>query len=238
MAKGIQSAEDIREDLECPVCQVIPKSVPIYQCKAGHIHCKECHPRLQNCPVCRGDIGEIRALVLENIIAKLPTKCSFTEYGCLEEEKLPKDMILHEKDCFYRVVKCLYSRCIEEISLSGFMEHFREKHDCSMVQDAKDFKVSFRVRKDHLENDSIRRLGYHAKPWFVKSSEPNQTFVVHLRGDDRGHVCFYFFIVGSQSDIDKEKYKCKINIKNHRSLPVSQFYMNGFVMHLFTCIFF
>ena len=52
MSKGIQSAEDIREDLECPVCQVIPKSVPIYQCKAGHIHCKECHPRLQNCPVC------------------------------------------------------------------------------------------------------------------------------------------------------------------------------------------
>ena len=35
--------------------------------------------------------------MLEKIIAKLPTKCKFTEYGCLEEEKLPEEMIRHEQ---------------------------------------------------------------------------------------------------------------------------------------------
>ena len=79
---GIKSSEDIREDLECPVCFKIPRTTPIYQCEQGHIHCKTCHPRLQNCPVCRGPIGNTRNLVVEKIISKLPVQCANFENGC------------------------------------------------------------------------------------------------------------------------------------------------------------
>ena len=32
--------EDIRRELECPVCLEVPKSGPIYQCNFGHTICK------------------------------------------------------------------------------------------------------------------------------------------------------------------------------------------------------
>ena len=81
-AAGIKSSEDIREDLECPVCFKIPRTTPIYQCEQGHIHCKTCHPRLRDCPICRGPIGNTRNLVVEKIISKLPVQCANFENGC------------------------------------------------------------------------------------------------------------------------------------------------------------
>ena len=43
------------ECLECPVCFQTIDSVPIYQCLNGHVVCKDCHPKLENCPICRDD---------------------------------------------------------------------------------------------------------------------------------------------------------------------------------------
>ena len=44
-----KSFEDL---LECPVCFQTIDSAPIYQCLYGHIVCKDCHPNLENCPIC------------------------------------------------------------------------------------------------------------------------------------------------------------------------------------------
>ena len=57
--------------LECPVCFHTIDSVPIYQCVNGHVLCKDCHPKLENCPICRDD-GPIslRNLKLEEIVKR------------------------------------------------------------------------------------------------------------------------------------------------------------------------
>ena len=68
---GIRSTEDLKEDLECPVCLKIPKDIPIYQCTAGHIHCKDCHPSLRRCPICRIELqGENRSLMTEKFLSR------------------------------------------------------------------------------------------------------------------------------------------------------------------------
>ena len=68
---GIRSTEDLKGDLECPVCLKIPSDIPIYQCTAGHIHCKECHPNLRTCPICRIELlPENRSLMTEKILAR------------------------------------------------------------------------------------------------------------------------------------------------------------------------
>ena len=126
--KGIQSTEDLREELECPVCLVIPKKGPIYQCEFGHTHCRTCHPALRACPVCRGPIGNTRALKLEKVLAMLPTKCAFTEFGCLSKEQIPEEMILHEKECQFRLVKCFYKKCKEKVPLADYVDHCLLKH--------------------------------------------------------------------------------------------------------------
>jgi hypothetical protein len=51
----------IRDLLECPVCMEIIKSVPVYQCANGHVICKDCIEKLNNCLICRND-SELRTL--------------------------------------------------------------------------------------------------------------------------------------------------------------------------------
>ena len=47
------------------------KSVPVYQCANGHVICKNCIEKLNNCPICRNDSELRRNLKLENIVQRL-----------------------------------------------------------------------------------------------------------------------------------------------------------------------
>jgi hypothetical protein len=55
----------------CPVCMETIKSVPVYQCANGHVICKDCIEKLNNCPICRNDSELRRSLKLENIVQRL-----------------------------------------------------------------------------------------------------------------------------------------------------------------------
>ena len=61
----------LRDLLECPVCMETIKSVPVYQCANGHVLCKDCIEKLNNCPICRNDSVLRRNLKLENIVQRL-----------------------------------------------------------------------------------------------------------------------------------------------------------------------
>ena len=56
--------------LECPVCIESIKTTPIHQCANGHVICKDCIPKLNNCPICRNDSTLSRNLMIEQIIEK------------------------------------------------------------------------------------------------------------------------------------------------------------------------
>ena len=45
---------DWQRELECPVCLMLPRSAPIYQCSIGHHLCHECYRNLSDakCPQC------------------------------------------------------------------------------------------------------------------------------------------------------------------------------------------
>ena len=69
--------------LECPICFETIDSVPIYQCQNGHVVCKNCHPKLKTCPICRDNIiekskrdGPIRNLKLEEMVGRLQLSVS------------------------------------------------------------------------------------------------------------------------------------------------------------------
>ena len=63
--------EYIRDLLECPVCMDTIKFVPVYQCINGHVICKDCIEKLNNCPICRNDSSLVRSLKLESIVQRL-----------------------------------------------------------------------------------------------------------------------------------------------------------------------
>jgi E3 ubiquitin-protein ligase SIAH1 len=73
---------EIKEMVECSVCFHVPESPPIYQCDNGHILCKACKAQLAECTTCRQRLGNLRSLVAEKLIEKIPVRCKFAEHGC------------------------------------------------------------------------------------------------------------------------------------------------------------
>ena len=63
--------KNIIDLLECPVCMERIKSGPIYQCTNGHITCRNCIPKLENCPICRNNSDPSRNLILEQILRNI-----------------------------------------------------------------------------------------------------------------------------------------------------------------------
>ena len=205
--KKIESAEDMQDDLQCPVCLKIPRTAPIYQCSQGHIHCEACHPRLEECPVCRSSIaGDIRNLVMEKILERLPTKCVNFENGCQQPADLPQVMIKHEKHCDFRMVTCLVSNCEEKFILSDIEIHFREKHSV--------------IRLD-LDHSVIRIDTDFDKLELIESEMTRVEFPIHyLCYNDRHFLIriyvqkgFFQFAVYVLSADDVDNYNCRLYAK-------------------------
>ena len=51
------------------MCLIVPKSGPIYQCRNGHLLCKECHSKMTRCPLCNISLEKLRNLLSEQLVA-------------------------------------------------------------------------------------------------------------------------------------------------------------------------
>ena len=67
-SKSNKFDEYVKGLLECPNCNEPIKFTPIYQCTNGHVVCKDCITKLENCPNCRNDSKIARNLIFEQII--------------------------------------------------------------------------------------------------------------------------------------------------------------------------
>jgi len=115
----------MKENLECPVCLEVPRSGPVFVCPNGHFVCEKC--KTGSCPTCRGEMGNGKSLLAVTVIENIDHKCKFVE--C--EEVFAQDKLeAHEKICQHRTVKCPYSKCAEEISLSKLLDHLGKKSCC------------------------------------------------------------------------------------------------------------
>ena len=235
--KKIESAEDMQADLECPVCLKIPRTAPIYQCSQGHIHCEACHPRLEECPVCRSSIaGNIRSLVVEKILERLPTKCVNFENGCQQPADLPQVMIKHEKHCDFRMVTCVHSNCAEKFILSDIKIHLREKHsglDLDIENRSNDSIIPMETDFDELElNDSeltdgdwpIKYLFYNDRDFLIRRYVQNGYFhvAVYVLSDDVDNFSCRLYAKGEtmKTSIDVRGQINLIDCKESEVIPI------------------
>jgi len=72
------SLENLKAHLECPVCLIVPKMGPIYQCRNGHLLCKECHPQLKRCPLCQIPLEKLRNLLSEQLVSMIYPEYQFS----------------------------------------------------------------------------------------------------------------------------------------------------------------
>ena len=137
--------EDFEKDLECPVCLTIPREVPIPSCPAGHIICKTCKPKVQECPTCKRDYPPgkfaVTSSLAASLIDKVPHRCKYQDFKCGVKRKL-SEIVKHEKICPERTVKCPKLGCNQEIQLKKFHEHvFAESCAVKLGGEGDDFVV-------------------------------------------------------------------------------------------------
>lgn len=99
-----ENATDLASLLECPVCfdYVLP---PILQCQSGHLVCSSCRPKLSCCPTCRGPLGNIRNLAMEQVANTLKFTCKYSSSGC-HLTLMCNEKLEHEEQCPFRPYSC------------------------------------------------------------------------------------------------------------------------------------
>ena len=74
-----QVLEDVRAAVECPVCLMVPRQVPIPMCPASHVVCRRGRRHVKGkCPTCRRKLrrDEVNS-VAAFLIDKIPLKCKY-----------------------------------------------------------------------------------------------------------------------------------------------------------------
>jgi len=110
LGRKILTNLDLEKELECPVCLIIPRSFPIYQCRLGHSICSECHPRLprlyrsRRCPVCQAKYCNppTRNFLAEKVIECVRRTCRFDFHGCDFSVSDSSSLVSHETTCQFR----------------------------------------------------------------------------------------------------------------------------------------
>lgn len=127
----------ILELLECPVCLDLPRTGPIYNCKNGHLVCKNCYLSMDDnkCPTCR-DKGLMKSVfagrIADLVLKDVSMFCQFSAYGCKKEGKMIV-LTSHEERCAYRDVYCPAKHrgvCFWQGSLNKMAQHFKESSCC------------------------------------------------------------------------------------------------------------
>ena len=117
--------DDMKKEIECPVCLDVPRKGPVFSCPNGHLVCQKC--KRNYCPICRKVMGDNKSLVAVKFLERILHNCKFVE--C--EEEFPLDEIdKHEKMCKYRVVSCPHSQCVLKVSLSKLLAHLNSNRFC------------------------------------------------------------------------------------------------------------
>ena len=64
-----ETAQELLDLLQCPVCLDVPRAAPIFSCRNGHLICGKCKPKVSSCPICRSkDVG-IRNVFVEKFVS-------------------------------------------------------------------------------------------------------------------------------------------------------------------------
>ena len=114
-----EKVNDMKKQVECPVCLDVPRKGPVYACPNGHLVCQKC--KRVTCPTCRETMGENKSLLAVRIIEKILHNCRFIE---CEEEYTLQLIEQHEKMCEHRKVACPnFALCDQMVPLSKLLDH-------------------------------------------------------------------------------------------------------------------
>ncbi|KAJ8924506.1 hypothetical protein NQ315_007304 [Exocentrus adspersus] len=94
-----QPRDSLKRIFTCPCCWTC-MSAPIHMCSIGHAVCKECKPKLDDCPTCRSAMGHSRNYALEELADEVVVPCQYDYEGCTFVDVASR-MCMHELECSF-----------------------------------------------------------------------------------------------------------------------------------------
>ena len=194
---------ELQSTLECPVCLETIRTAPVKCCDNGHIICNACHSRADNCPTCRGPMGNGVSVVANKLIDMIPHSCSNKQRGC-KVEGLLAELTRHETECEYRGVRCPLLSCKKKLPMSQLDDHLEEEHGLE-AKTPKKFPRKLRFSNNGLEMNMVSGnfcwLMFDGRHFFVQSiASPDKTLL-------------YNFVQIEGNKTDCNKYSVKITLK-------------------------
>jgi len=217
------TSEELKQ-FECPVCWMIPRQNPVYQCLNGHIICSGCHSSVNICPQCRENLGTNRNLMLESILDKLPFPCQFRGDGCLDV--MPRKSIAeHEIICCFRTINCVDISCNLQLSMSKLVAHVKVCHSeriptvngqvCN-VRNSHLFRGTLSMQENILESsDNLDwhpfQLCFDGNFFYLRAKRVEGLLYLWLNilEIDYAHPMDYEYILTIQDEDGSTEYRCK-----------------------------
>jgi len=150
--------DEFKEVIKCPICYEVPRVGPISVCPEGHLICKECKPKIDNCPVCRVRMTTgAKSLLALFITERIPHSCGNQDCS---ESFLPDALAAHEKVCVHRVVSCPYPLCGKNVPLVKLTHHLltSKKVCCAQTKAAIPTENGFNTRTYYIRKVTRKKM--------------------------------------------------------------------------------
>ena len=207
------------DELECPVCLLVPRDLPVPACPVGHIVCQTCRENMERCPTCgRRMLAGGTNMLANRMIEEIPHSCKFEEFGCEVRQPLV-ELVNHEANCPQRTIKCPYLNCNQVVRIRKYYDHALA-NNCTRGRDTLLFPTSgtsicssrITTRRDVQSFLDSNNLSWklHA---FQDSSTFQKLFYFHQHYFyERQSFCFYVTI--AEHFTVSEKYLAKLKLRN------------------------
>ena len=145
------------EQLKCHICEGSLRAGKThwYRCMQDHMICQDCREvkEKKKCS-CTRLIPNKFCKVIEALLNadKMEFKCENLTRGC-QETMEKDDMIFHQTECVYRLVKCPCIICKFEVPFHELLEHMEEEK-CSVPHFFKKRTFGKKVKEFHFINDA------------------------------------------------------------------------------------
>ena len=133
---GKDLSQTLYEKLECYICEsrLTAGKHHWYRCTLGHRICQDCREvkETKKCS-CTKFIPLQYCDVIEALLSldKMQFKCENLKRGC-QESSDKENLILHQTECIYRLVKCPHIKCESKVSFHELLDHMKPK--CSFEE--------------------------------------------------------------------------------------------------------
>ena len=207
--------ETIYEKLKCYICESRLQAGKHhwYRCTQAHLICQDCREvkEKKNCS-CTKYIPLQHCEFIEALlnVDKMQFKCENLSRGC-QENMEKDDMIFHQTECIYRLVKCPLHKCEVEVPFHELLEHMETTNCCTTIITKTTFGK--KVKEYHLI--------IAAKPLPERVEIENKNFFISFKVKDG---LFYHWVqfLGSPHEANNFSYTLEYFEKESEKIAFSQ----------------